>query len=751
MVNVTASDTPVVDAFFWPVLGDIDSKEAPANPSEVSEKEEKGKEDRFLSINANLQLTDYQFADPDPKYASWLRVLLLRMIMMEGRLRTDTRLCHKFEQHARGIWGFENFDYYLEVYGGVRTSWALKDILRIWESDFLGEMVLPKNMADNLRSLQGLLNLNATETAIVAFATILHSEPLFPEFIHTFEEPYNAQLAPRAIARILQLDFPEVERALSRDGVLVRSQLVTLDENVLGNLVGCIDLISESFAKRMFMQHENALSVMGDMIKPAQAPNLTEHNFKHVEERLGTFLGYLQNAQCSSASGANVLIYGAPGTGKTEFARLLAKKLGCTMLEVGVSNQGYPISPSTRFRYFKLAQGFLSRTQSLVLFDECEEVLSGEVVRAYAPSIEPMGQKSWLNNMLETNLMPTIWVANSIENIDPAIIRRFDLVLDMPLPTQGQRKAMLLSESAGLVSDRLAQKLSLSNGCTPAMVSQISRVLKVVAHEKSANSVETIACTLVNDRLAAQGLGRLHATQTDHESLDFEPEFINTSLSLTELQANLSQLSQARICVYGPPGTGKTAFGKWLGRGLDRPIHLHKASDLLGQYVGQTERKIANAFEQAHHEQAILQIDEVDSFLQKRARARHSWEITLVNEMLTQIESFNGIFIASTNRFEQLDTAVQRRFDLNLKFNYLTPSATWTLFKRCCEKIGLSQGDELGPDALKSLVQLTPGDFEQAIRHSAFKKPQRAADLLEQLRTATALKPREAPRPIGFL
>ena len=48
----------------------------------------------------------------------------------------------------------------------------------------------------------------------------------------------------------------------------------------------------------------------------------------------------------------------------------------------------------------------------------------------------------------------------------------------------------------------------------------------------------------------------------------------------------------------------------------------------------------------------MLLLDEVDSFLQDRRQARQSWEVTLVNEMLTQMETFHGIFIASTNRLD---------------------------------------------------------------------------------------------------
>ena len=61
-------------------------------------------------------------------------------------------------------------------------------------------------------------------------------------------------------------------------------------------------------------------------------------------------------------------------------------------------------------------------------------------------------------------------------------------------------------------------------------------------------------------------------------------------------------------------------------------------------------------FEEACHD-AVLLLDEADSFLQDRGGAHASWEVSQVNELLTRMEDFDGLFICSTNRLESLDTA----------------------------------------------------------------------------------------------
>ena len=95
------------------------------------------------------------------------------------------------------------------------------------------------------------------------------------------------------------------------------------------------------------------------------------------------------------------------------------------------------------------------------------------------------------------------------------------------------------------------------------------------------------------------------------------------------------------------------------------------------------------AFERAEADGAILLIDEVDSFLQERKGAEKSWEVTQVNEMLTQMESFGGLFIASTNLMDGLDAASLRRFDLKVRFDYLRPDQAWALLDRYLVDFGL--------------------------------------------------------------
>jgi hypothetical protein len=112
----------------------------------------------------------------------------------------------------------------------------------------------------------------------------------------------------------------------------------------------------------------------------------------------------------------------------------------------------------------------------------------------------------------------------------------------------------------------------------------------------------------------------------------------------------------------GPPGTGKSAFARHLAEGLDLELVEKRYSDLVSMWLGESEKAIALAFEEAADLRAFLVFDEADSLLRDRAAAQHSWEVTQVNEMLTRMERHPYPFACTTNAPELLDAASARRF-----------------------------------------------------------------------------------------
>ncbi len=169
--------------------------------------------------------------------------------------------------------------------------------------------------------------------------------------------------------------------------------------------------------------------------------------------------------------------------------------------------------------------------------------------------------------------------------------------------------------------------------------------------------------------------------------------------------------SRASLCLYGVPGTGKTSFAEHLAQRLGRPLHAHRASDLQDKYVGETEKRLREIFEQASEDGAVLLLDEADSFLFDRATAERSWERSQVNELLQCMERFDGLFVAVTNMFGVLDRAALRRFTFKLEFLSLTcEQRAQLVLREFGATLPASDRDRLERRARSELAGLTPGD-----------------------------------------
>ena len=165
------------------------------------------------------------------------------------------------------------------------------------------------------------------------------------------------------------------------------------------------------------------------------------------------------------------------------------------------------------------------------------------------------------------------------------------------------------------------------------------------------------------------------------------------------------------MVLFGPSGTGKSQLARHIAEELGNPILIKRASHLLDMYVGGTEQRIAEMFKQAEDEDAVL-LNEADSFLMTRSGAAQRWEVTQTNEMLTQLEGFEGIFMATTNLMAQFEPASLRRFSHKISFDYLKPEQRWGMFaQEFCRLGGTMNEAELVADQVRRIEGLAPGDF----------------------------------------
>jgi transitional endoplasmic reticulum ATPase len=273
---------------------------------------------------------------------------------------------------------------------------------------------------------------------------------------------------------------------------------------------------------------------------------------------------------------------------------------------------------------------------------------------------------------------------------------------------------------------------------TPAPPALIENAILSAAHIRG--SVRD-ACKILDSGLRA--LGRRDAP-TESAPIRFDPTLSSADVDLARLadQVASSPARALSFCLSGPPGAGKSAYARHLAERLDLDVLEKRFSDLTSMWLGESEKTIAAAFEEAADLRAFLIIDEADSLLRDRLAAQHSWEITQVNEILTQMERHPCPFTCTTNAPELLDAAAARRFLFKVRFLPMTADQIDKAFR------GAFGTDP--PGFVLKLSGLTPADFATVIRKASVLGERDSKTFAQWLEYEARAKPDAERAKIGF-
>jgi len=567
-----------------------------------------------------------------------------------------------------------------------------------------------------------ILKLNEVERDILIYA-VVRAMTCFDDFPVGNTHGRN----DRAMFIAMAIDRPcsTVTNALAASGKLRRYEVLDSDGDLLrGNTF------------RNYLECGDGEMLEGQFYKKTSTEDaLPWDYYGKLAEEHGGILRRMISSVKSGKRGVNILFYGEPGTGKTSFAKTLAKELGLDLYEIRQGDRdGERNSPQSRMAGIRICNDQVPRERSMVMVDESDQLLRTSM-DFFAALFGGMGasgsEKGVINSILDETKLPTIWISNApARALDDSVRRRFDYSIRFDKLGTRQRSAIWRNSVKKFRLERLvpadlaeqfAQKYQTSAGGIAMVLENVKRMRP--RKDKVAALVESLMkphCELMGAKSKDDALMPTKDYSLDglnikgDVSLDRIVEAVRNFRNSKEDESDPDR-PRMNLLLWGPPGTGKTEFVKHLGKTLNSRVVVKMGSDLLSCWVGETEKNIKRAFDEAEADNAILFLDEIDGIVQDRSGAQRSWEVTQVNELLNRMENFKGVMVGATNFMDNLDAAIMRRFTFKLQFDYLEADGKREFFERMF-KTRLGDAEAM---RLAAIPNLAPGDF-RTVRQSLY-------------------------------
>ena len=294
------------------------------------------------------------------------------------------------------------------------------------------------------RTGQRLLNLaqttglSRTDAAILELLVRYQTHSIFPSLVDDVlispSRWHDVNIGGRALPLLLGHSAGAIVRRLHGDAPLIRTGLVSVDEDGDMKAIDRLNRLARAPA-------EAGSEVNRLLFDVAPRTDLQWSDYDHVAGDRDHVETLLKGALERGEPGVNILLHGPPGTGKTEFCKAVAERLGVTLYSVGETDEdGREPSRRERQQELRLAQRLLSQdSRSLLLFDEMDDLLgdglSGLLGLLFGRRSRGNESKVFMHRLLEQAPAPTLWTINGARDVSPTILRRMMFAFELRPPT----------------------------------------------------------------------------------------------------------------------------------------------------------------------------------------------------------------------------------------------------------------------------------------------------------------------------
>lgn len=598
----------------------------------------------------------------------------------------------------------------------------------------------PLRPRETARTLGDLLDLNELEVAILDTACRLPNAPYnLRSNLDGMDLRFNnpAQM----IAALYNATSKQAQAAMK--GVLFNAGIISKENSCIYGMWGLNSDFSEIF---------NEPHITVEQIDHAVFPHMLETELKvgdypHLNKEINRVVDIIEKNQNLKRKkgkrerGVNVMFWGLAGTGKTELAIAMAAERGWNLKVIGdVSRENMEENGrENRLASLKLATKiFRNQPNTVLLFDEMEDLFKSDTKAAFS--------KAFINRIIETTEIPIIWTTNNLQLLGQPVLRRMVYNIGFKTPPEETRLEIWTKYAKQFkmkVDEDALKEVAKLYPVVPAVIKNAANVAATAMGRKKVDKENLLEIVGSLDTLVNYGAELKVKNEEIAVDEKYDVTCVNSDVPLADFTHKVVNAKDPgfAICLYGAPGTGKSEYGRHLAKQMGKEVLFKRASDLQSMWVGECEKNIAKAFAEAKKKKMVLIIDEGDSFLRDRTKARNSWEISQVNEMLSQMETHTQPFILTTNLMKDLDAASLRRFTFKMEFRYMKPEQARRLFKSF---FGVE-----APAEMDNNHMLVPGDFANVRKQVRILGIKDGAEIYRLVEEETKLKPgkREA---IGF-